>query len=179
MICDAHVHVGDLGDDRTAREFKPAEIAAVLKRHGVDEFIFSSMNAQKGLPFDVIERDAVETKAAFGAGAHAFYWLAGRFYDADPDLKALDSGIACAYEKQAVKKLSDLTDSIMAAADALEDSLKALADAKDIIDESAAIRDNVLVKMGELRVFCDEAETLTAKDLWPFPNYADLLFSVK
>lgn len=93
MICDAHVHVGDLGDDRTAREFKPAEIAAILKAHGVSEFIFSSMNAQKGLPFEVIERDAVETKEAFGDGAHAFLWLAGRFYDADPELKALDSGI--------------------------------------------------------------------------------------
>lgn len=93
MICDAHVHVGDLGDDRTAREFKPAEIAAILKRQGVDEFIFSSMNAQKGLPFEVVQRDAVETKEAFGAGAHAFLWLAGRFYDADPAITALDSGI--------------------------------------------------------------------------------------
>lgn len=93
MICDAHIHVGDLGDDRTAREFKPAEIAAILKRQGVDEFIFSSMNAQKGLPFEVVQRDAVETKVAFGDGAHAFLWLAGRFYDADPAITALDSAI--------------------------------------------------------------------------------------
>ena len=41
------------------------------------------------------------------------------------------------------------------------------------------IRDSVLVKMGELRVACDEAETITAKSWWPYPTYADLLFSVK
>ena len=93
MICDAHVHVGDIGDARSVREFKPAEIAAILKRHGVSEFIFSSMNAQRGLPFEAIRRDAIETKEAFGAGAHAFYWLAGRFYDADPAITTLDSGI--------------------------------------------------------------------------------------
>ena len=83
-ICDAHVHVGDIGDARSVKDFKSAEIASILKRHGVDEFIFSSMNAQRGLSFEAIERDARETTAAFGAGAHAFYWLAGRFYDADP-----------------------------------------------------------------------------------------------
>lgn len=42
---------------------------------------------------EVVEREALETKDAFGAGAHAFLWLTGRYYDADPNMKALDSGI--------------------------------------------------------------------------------------
>ena len=41
------------------------------------------------------------------------------------------------------------------------------------------IRDTVLNLMCELRLACDEAETLTAKTYWPFPSYADLLFSVR
>ena len=49
----------------------------------------------------------------------------------------------------------------------------------NVIEESAAIRDTVLVKMNELRVPCDEAETLTAKKYWPFPTYGDLLFGVR
>ena len=40
-------------------------------------------------------------------------------------------------------------------------------------------RDAVLPKMSELRAACDEAETLTAKEFWPFPTYADILFSVR
>ena len=41
------------------------------------------------------------------------------------------------------------------------------------------IRDSVLPKMCGLRVACDEAETLTARSYWPFPTYADILFSVR
>ena len=52
-------------------------------------------------------------------------------------------------------------------------------DAEDIGAESVMIRDTVLCLMGELRVACDEAETLTAKSYWPMPTYADLLFGVK
>ena len=51
--------------------------------------------------------------------------------------------------------------------------------AEDIGAEAALIRDKVLTSMGELRVACDEAETLTAKSYWPYPTYADLLFSVQ
>ena len=41
------------------------------------------------------------------------------------------------------------------------------------------IRDEILGKMAELRVACDEAETMTAKEYWPFPTYGDLLFGVR
>lgn len=92
-ICDAHVHVGIMGDEQTGRDFTPVELASILKRCGVSEFIFSSLNAQRGVPLKDVERDAVETKDAFGLGAHAFYWLTGRYFDADPKLMALDSGL--------------------------------------------------------------------------------------
>ncbi len=93
--------------------------------------------------------------------------------------KKLVSGCACAYETGLVKKLSALTDRMAAKADELEQEVLALAGAGDIGKESAAIRDTVLPKMGELRLACDEAETLTAKKYWPFPTYGDLLFSVR
>ena len=90
---------------------------------------------------------------------------------------AMDAGIACRYEKGLVKKLSALTDAIAEKTAALEKAVAALPGG-DIIEESAAIRDKVLPAMEELRTFCDEAETLTAKSCWPFPTYAELLFGV-
>ena len=93
--------------------------------------------------------------------------------------KALDSSITCSYESGLVKKLSALTDRIAVKADELENALLALHSAEDIVAEADAIRDIILVKMSELRVPCDEAETLTAKTYWPFPTYGDLLFGVK
>ena len=93
--------------------------------------------------------------------------------------KALDSTIACSYETGLVKRLSALTDIIAIKADELENALLDLHTAEDIGTEANAIRDTILAKMGELRVPCDEAETLTAKTYWPMPTYADLLFGVK
>mgnify|MGYP002519552219 CR=1 FL=1 len=93
--------------------------------------------------------------------------------------QALDETLVCSYESELVKKLSALTDKIAVKADALKNALVSLSTVQDIGDEANAIRDTILVKMSELRVVCDEAETMTAKKYWPFPTYADLLFGVK
>ena len=93
--------------------------------------------------------------------------------------KALDSSLACGYEAVLVKKLSALTDRIAVKAEELENAVILLARAEDIVAESAMIRDEVLVRMSELRLACDEAETLTAKKYWPFPAYGDMLFGVR
>ena len=91
----------------------------------------------------------------------------------------LDISVACGYEKKLVSKLSVLADTIAEKTAALESATVALGDAKDIISESEMIRDTVLPEMCELRVACDEAETVTAKEYWPYPSYGDILFSVK
>ena len=93
--------------------------------------------------------------------------------------KALDVSLICNYESELIRKLSALTDKIAVKADELEEAVLALHTAKDIIAQANAIRDTVLVKMNELRIPCDEAETLTAKKYWPYPTYGDLLFSVR
>ena len=91
----------------------------------------------------------------------------------------LGTDIACKYEKEAVKKLSILCDKIAEATDLLEGTLVKIKAAESIGEESEMIRDAVLVAMSELRVACDEAETMTAEKYWPFPTYGDLLFGVK
>ena len=92
--------------------------------------------------------------------------------------KALDSSIACRYEVETVKKLSELTDLIAEGADKLAAAEASLGDAADIGKESEMIRDVIIPLMEELRSYCDKAEVLTAKEYWPFPTYADLLFGV-
>ena len=93
--------------------------------------------------------------------------------------KQLDPNIACEYETGLVRRLSSLTDRISAKAEELEKTLIELNKAADVIAESEMIRDTVLPAMNELRIPCDEAETLTSKEYWPFPSYGDLLFGVK
>ena len=93
--------------------------------------------------------------------------------------KTLDPALPCGYETGLVKRLSALNDRIAQKVEELQDAVISLRDADGVIAESAAIRDKVLPEMCELRVSCDEAETITAKSYWPFPTYSDILFSVR
>ena len=93
--------------------------------------------------------------------------------------RLVDANLPCKYESKLIKNLSTLTDRIAGNIEELEIALQELHEAKDVVDEANAIRDNVLEKMNALRIACDEAELLTAKKYWPFPTYSDLLFGVK
>ena len=88
-------------------------------------------------------------------------------------------GIAADYEQESIRRLSGLTDEIAAATARLENALIAYQAGGDMTKAACFIRDEMLQKMAELRVACDEAETLTAEKYWPFPTYDKLLFSVK
>lgn len=93
--------------------------------------------------------------------------------------KAVDSSLSCGYETELLKKLAMLEDQIMIRSEELQEAVLEVQDIGDIAEESRRIRDTVLGKMGQLRVACDSAETMTAKKYWPFPTYEDLLFSVR
>ena len=93
--------------------------------------------------------------------------------------QTVDALISCRYENELFKKLSRLEEQIAVRAEELEDAVLKLQSAGDIEEEAYMIRDIILSKMCELRVACDEAETMTAKKYWPFPTYSDLLFGVK
>ncbi len=93
--------------------------------------------------------------------------------------KAAVAGLPCKYETAAVTKLSELSDSIADATDDLKAEIEKFQAIEDVTEAANDIRDVILGKMDALRAVCDEAETITAKEFWPFPTYSDLLFSVK
>ena len=93
--------------------------------------------------------------------------------------KALDSSVPCEYEVGIVKHLSVLCDRVAKCTDELQSAIIKLGDAENIDREACMIRDSILPKMADLRAAVDEAETITSKDFWPFPSYADMLFSVR
>ena len=86
---------------------------------------------------------------------------------------------SCEYEKKTVTKLSLLMEQILDKTEMLENEIMKVKFISDVKQESYAIRDSILPKMGELRAVADEAETMTAEKYWPFPTYGDLLFGVR
>ena len=93
--------------------------------------------------------------------------------------KAAVPGASCGYETGLIGKLSVLTDQIADKTDELERAVLELKNTCTVEEESYAIRDTVLPKMAALRAVADEAETLTAEEVWPFPTYGELLFGVR
>ena len=93
--------------------------------------------------------------------------------------KAAVPSLKCAYESKQITRLSALTDQMDEAADDLQDALIKLKAITDVTEAANNIRDVILPKMAVLRVACDEAETLTGEDYWPFPTYDKLLFGVR
>lgn len=93
--------------------------------------------------------------------------------------KAAVAGLPCKYETATIKKLSELSDEIADATADLDGEIAKFQAIEDVTEAANDIRDVILGKMDALRAVCDEAETITAKEFWPFPTYSDLLFSVK
>ncbi len=93
--------------------------------------------------------------------------------------KGLGIKLSTKSEEAVLKKLSKLADSIMDSADALESVSVKNAGMSDVLKRSADIRDKVIPAMESLREAVDSAELITAKECWPYPDYGDLLYSVK
>lgn len=118
--------------------------------------------------------DMAKTEIAPAVSAYA-----AKVAEAAAVKKSIIPSLACSYETELLEKLSVSADSIAVRARELEHALTELQTITDICAEAAAIRDDILDKMENLRYVCDEAETITAKTCWPFPTYGDLLFGVK
>ena len=93
--------------------------------------------------------------------------------------KAALPALKCSYESKLISRLSALTDQMDEASDDLQDALVKLKAVSDVTESANNIRDVILPKMAVLRVACDEAETLTSEEYWPFPTYDKLLFGVR
>ncbi|MGX8693189.1 MAG: glutamine synthetase type III, partial [Clostridia bacterium] len=92
------------------------------------------------------------------------------------ETKQAAPALACRADTRRISRLGELIDAIDEATEALADSVAALEG--DVTAQSFFIRDEVLDRMAALRKLCDEAETITPADCWPFPTYGDLLFGV-
>lgn len=95
MVVDAHVHLGWFARKATGLHYySPRRILGVLDRCGVASFVVSSTTAQAiGATIDGVISEAREMRRLSGARAKIFYWLSGAFYEKDPELTALATGL--------------------------------------------------------------------------------------
>jgi glutamine synthetase len=117
---------------------------------------------------DMAKREILPAVSAFSAAVA----------DGIAKKKAAVPSLKCSSESQLVERLTALIDEAETALEALAEVVEALDAMHDMTAAAFHVRDNVISAMAQLRRACDEAETLTAAEYWPFPTYGELLFGV-
>ena len=91
--------------------------------------------------------------------------------------KSVFSSIPTTSEEALIKDLATANEHMLTAAHALRDTMKNM----PLDEREAALRTAHIIvpAMAEVRKYADEAEKLCADEVWPFPNYYKLLYSVR
>ena len=86
--------------------------------------------------------------------------------------------VPCRVEEDLLSKLSSLTASLYDTMAAMEQAMDQAPDAEGGIEAARYYREEIGRRMEEARQSIDRLESLTAAEYWPYPTYADILFSV-
>ena len=81
-------------------------------------------------------------------------------------------------EEYFLKNISKLSSCLLKKLTVLENSILKSKEEQEILANAIFYRDKIYAAMSELRVIVDELETLVARKHWPFPTYAEILYSV-
>ena len=109
----------------------------------------------------------------------AVSWYVSELAQAVAGKRAVLSGLPCTAESQLIEKLSTLLDRAYAQVEELEESLgDPRAASENILSAATHYRDTVIPAMERLRLTIDELEQNAAREHWPYPTYADLMFSI-
>lgn len=82
------------------------------------------------------------------------------------------------YEQEILEQTTTLLNQAYETTLKLEENLKQAQEIEDFEKQALFYKDNIIIKMNELRAACDKLETLTDEKLWPFPTYGKLLFGI-
>ena len=93
--------------------------------------------------------------------------------------KRLDESIDRSVELDLINRLSALAKNLYASIDKLEEDTLSTKKGESSLEIARFYREKVFFDMKALREDCDKLENLVDKNDWPFPTYADLLYSIK
>jgi len=81
-------------------------------------------------------------------------------------------------ESHLLERISKLSAALLKKLNVLENAILETKEERAILAQASFYRDKVFTAISELRLVVDELETLVARKYWPFPTYAELLYSV-
>ena len=93
--------------------------------------------------------------------------------------EALGAGVNTAFERATAAKLSELMRDTAERAEALRAANEKAKAEPEALVRARLYHDEVLAAMDHLRESVDAMEVLCDREVWPYPTYGDILFSVK
>ncbi len=92
--------------------------------------------------------------------------------------KKLKEAIDNEVEIDMIEKLTSMIKEFYNKIEALSDVMENISEDMNIMDKAIYYKDYVRKAMKELRDIADKLELNTSSDFWPYPTYADILFSI-
>ncbi len=86
--------------------------------------------------------------------------------------------ISCKAEEELLKELSDLSAELYTLCAAFETKRKHAKTIKDFYERGLYYRNEIFTDLEKMRAVIDKMEIIIPSDVWPYPTYYDLLFSV-
>ncbi len=93
--------------------------------------------------------------------------------------KASGASVSTSVEEKRLTKASELTSSMDEGLEKLELDIKKAEEISDSLELARFHHDVIFADMEEVRSSVDELETLVPSDIWPYPTYGEMLYSVK
>ena len=93
--------------------------------------------------------------------------------------KRIDSDINCETEINLLKDIADNTNKLYKYISELDKALALSEKYTGAYESAKYMREKVFTKMQKVREVADNLELKLGKKYWPFPTYADILYSIK
>ena len=86
---------------------------------------------------------------------------------------------SCDMEDRLIRRLSNQLSVLFCETEELEQRVGRAKLIADKQEQAECYRDSVLAQMSVIRSIADDMEVYTPKEIWPFPTYGELLFSIQ
>ena len=132
-------------------------------------------NYYKVIDIEALTFDSIVKKEIMAAATDYQYTLAETLNAKAATGLSLDSSV----EKKRLERASKLTSDMDERLEKLEDDIEKAKELSDTYDLAKFHHDVIFADMNELREVVDELETVIPHDIWPYPTYGEILYSVK
>ncbi|MCR4830907.1 MAG: glutamine synthetase III [Pseudobutyrivibrio sp.] len=132
-------------------------------------------NYYKVIDIEALTMDAMVKKNIMAAASDYQYTLAETLNAKAATGIKIDSSV----EKKRLEQASELTVKMDERLEKLESDIEKGKELTETYDLAKFHHDVIFADMNELREVVDELETLVPSDIWPYPTYGEILYSVK